>query len=514
MKDKAVLYVRVSSKEQEREGFSIPAQKKYLSEYAVQHGFSVVKVFEEAESAKIAGRTQFKAMVKFLDDHEDVQHLLVEKTDRLYRNLKDYNLLDPADWPHLSIHLAKENEVLSKESKSHQKLIHGIKVLMAKNYSDNLSEEVQKGMSQKALQGLWPSCAPLGYTNNRQHHTIEPDAKQGAIIARAFELASRGDISLSKLKKLLFSEGLRSSRSKSELSKSQMKRVLSNPIYHGDFIWKGILYNGKHEPLVSKELFDRVQVQMGFVKRSKLTKFNFAFTNTMTCGHCGSAITAQEKRKKSGLKYIYYHCASGKEKCEGITYIRQEKIDGWISGALSQIEIPEHIIDWTKQALLDSHKQEREYHENQIKVLESRYRTVQNKINKTYEDKLEGQIDSDFWALQNDRLNKELVAIESQMASLRLANAAYVNKGVQLMELARQAPTLFKTMTPDEKRELVNLVLSNPRIENGSLCFDFRKPFSMFVNVTQLDNWRGIWNEYRTWCRLGNGYISNQQLCL
>ncbi len=491
MSNKAVIYVRVSSKEQEREGFSIPAQKKYLNEYAVQRGFSVVKVFEESESAKSAGRTQFKTMVKYLAENEEIQHLLVEKTDRLYRNLKDYNLLDPSDWNHLSIHLAKENEILSRDSKSHQKLIHGIKVLMAKNYSDNLSEEVQKGMNQKASQGLWPSCAPLGYTNNRQHHTIEPDPHQGVLIARAFELASTGQYSLSKLKRLLFIEGLRSTRSKAELCKSQMQRILSNPIYYGDFIWNGNRYKGKHKPLVAKQLFENVQIKMGFAKRSKLTKFNFAFVNTMTCAHCGCAITAQEKRKKSGLKYVYYHCASGKGKCDSITYVRQEKVDGWISEALSQIEIPEHIIEWTKQALLDSHKQESEYHNVQLSTLESRYRTVQNKINKTYEDKLEGNIDSEFWSLQNDRMNTELQEIEKQLVSLRTSKVTYVEQGVQLMELARQASTLFPSMTPDEKREIVNLVLSNPRIENGSLRYDLKKPFSMFANVTDLEKWRG-----------------------
>lgn len=236
---KAVIYVRVSSKEQEREGFSIPAQKKFLTEYALDRNLKVVKIFEESESAKVAGRTQFKAMLEYLRTHKDVCHLLVEKTDRLYRNLKDYNLLDPTDWPHLTIHLAKENEVLSKDSKSHQKLIHGIKVLMAKNYSDNLSEEVKKGMSEKASQGLYPSCAPIGYVNNRQDHTIEPDPKQAPIIRKGFELASSGQYSLAKLKRILFEQGLRSQRSKAELSKSQMQRILINPIYYGDFLWKG-----------------------------------------------------------------------------------------------------------------------------------------------------------------------------------------------------------------------------------------------------------------------------------
>ena len=491
MKAKAIIYVRVSSKEQEREGFSIPAQKKFLNEYAVNKGLIVIKVFEESESAKAAGRSQFKAMLQYLAEHHEIEHLLVEKTDRLYRNLKDYNLLDPADWPHLSIHLAKENEVLSKDSRSHQKLIHGIKVLMAKNYSDNLSEEVQKGMNQKAHQGLWPSCAPLGYINNRENHTIEPDPKQGPIIRKGFELAATGQYSLAKLKRILFDHGLRSARAKAELSKSQMQRLLSNPIYNGDFIWKGKLYKGKHTPLIDKTLFDKVQVQMGFVKRSKMTRYSFAFTNTMTCGHCGCAITAQEKRKKSGKTYVYYHCTSGKGHCDGRVYIREEKISDWVSQALAEIQIPEHIVNWTKQALLESHKEQQEYHQGQVRLLEERYRITQRKIDKAYEDKLEGHIHTDFWQTQNERLTKELIAIESQISSLREASKSYVEKGVQLMELAHQAPELFKHMTADEKRELVNLVLSNPQIKNGSLQYDFRFPFSYFAGVTNLENWRG-----------------------
>ena len=152
MSMKAVIYVRVSSKEQEREGFSIPAQKKFLNSYAIENGFTVIKTFEESESAKKAGRTQFKVMLSFLKANPDVKAILVEKTDRLYRNMKDYNDLDYEEL-NLQIHLAKENEVLSKDSRSHQKFIHGIKVLMAKNYTDNLSEEVVKGMSQKASEG-------------------------------------------------------------------------------------------------------------------------------------------------------------------------------------------------------------------------------------------------------------------------------------------------------------------------------------------------------------------------
>src|SRR5439155_22967626 len=88
--------------------------------------------------------------------------VLVEKTDRLYRNLKDWVTLDDLD---LEIHFVKENVILSRDSRSSEKFIHGIKVLMAKNYIDNLSEETKKGMLEKAEQGIYPTVAPLGYRN-------------------------------------------------------------------------------------------------------------------------------------------------------------------------------------------------------------------------------------------------------------------------------------------------------------------------------------------------------------
>ncbi len=490
MKVKAVVYVRVSSKEQEREGFSIPAQKKFLNAYAIDNGFTVVKTFEESESAKTAGRTQFKAMLLFLKAHPEIKIVLVEKTDRLYRNMKDYNALNFEEL-NLQIHLAKEGEILSKESRSHQKFIHGIKVLMAKNYSDNLSEEVIKGMSQKATQGLWPSVAPMGYLNNKLDHTIEPDPVRGPFIAKGFELAATGQYSLARLKRLLWEMGLRSTRSKAELSKSRTQGLLTNPIYYGDFVWKGQLFKGNHKPLISKHVFDQVQVQMGFVKRAKVSKNNFAFMGLMTCGHCGCSITAHEKTKKSGLKYIYYHCTSGKGKCEGRTYLREEIIENAFAEALAGLKIPDDVVEWTKNALIESHTAEKEFHSTQVANLEKQYRTLQTKIEKSYDDKLAGSIDQDFWIEMNSRFRSEQSKIEEQLSGLREANTAYIDQGIHLMNLASRAADLFKNMNSDEKRELMNLVLSNPRILNGSIEYDLKKPFSMFTNVTNLEDWRG-----------------------
>jgi DNA invertase Pin-like site-specific DNA recombinase len=95
-----------------------------------------------------------------------VRHLLVEKTDRLYRNIKDWVTLDGFD---IELHLVKEGTILSRDSRSSEKFMHGIKVLMAKNYVDNLSEEARKGMLEKAKQGIWPSQAPSATSTSLAH---------------------------------------------------------------------------------------------------------------------------------------------------------------------------------------------------------------------------------------------------------------------------------------------------------------------------------------------------------
>jgi len=143
----------VSSKEQEREGYSIPAQRKLLCSYAQKHGYDIVQEFIDMETAKQCGRTQFNNMVGFLEEHPQVRIILCEKTDRLYRNFKNYVIIDDLD---LTLIFVKEGSVLKKHSRSHKKFIHGIKVLMAKNYIDNLSEETRKGLLEKAEEGNFP----------------------------------------------------------------------------------------------------------------------------------------------------------------------------------------------------------------------------------------------------------------------------------------------------------------------------------------------------------------------
>jgi DNA invertase Pin-like site-specific DNA recombinase len=111
--------------------------------------------------------------------------VLVEKTDRLYRNFRDAVTLEDLD---VEIHLVKEGQIISKDAKSQAKLIHGMQLVLARNYIENLREEVKKGMREKAEQGIYPRRAPFGYRNNRADRTIEIHPVNAQIVIKIFEL--------------------------------------------------------------------------------------------------------------------------------------------------------------------------------------------------------------------------------------------------------------------------------------------------------------------------------------
>jgi len=157
------------------------------------------------ETAKQAGRSSFGEIVDYLHKHPEAR--LVEKTDRLYR-IKDWVTLDELD---LEIHFVKENIILSADSRSSEKFMHGIKVLMAKNYIDNLSEETRKGMTEKAEQGIWSSYAPFGYRNvvgENGKKIIKPDPELASGIRQMFEWYSTGRYSGRGITKMARTAGL------------------------------------------------------------------------------------------------------------------------------------------------------------------------------------------------------------------------------------------------------------------------------------------------------------------
>src|SRR3989344_5217990 len=225
---KFCLYARVSSREQEREGYSIDAQIKNCKDYALAHDLVIAKEFVDIESAKESGRKKFSEMIAYLETNKDVG-IICEKVDRLCRNFKDYITFDDLK---RTIIFVIENSIITADSKAPDKFFFGLRVLMARNYSDNLSDEVKKGMYEKFAQGGYPRKAPLGYFNDKNSRGIVIDPSTSTHIIKLFELYATGNYSLERIANTLYKDGLRT-RTGKRVIKSSLHRIIQEPFYYG-----------------------------------------------------------------------------------------------------------------------------------------------------------------------------------------------------------------------------------------------------------------------------------------
>jgi site-specific DNA recombinase len=482
-RNRAVMYARVSSREQEKEGFSIPAQLKLLKEYASANGFSVAKEYVDVETAKQTGRGAFGEMVAYLKAYPSVRVMLVEKTDRLYRNLKDWVTLDELD---VEIHFAKEGLVLSRDSHSSEKFMHGIKVLMAKNYIDNLAEETRKGMTEKAEQGFWPSNAPLGYSNVMRpdgKKAIAPDGKAAPIIRSMFEWYARGDISIREVTKKARAAGLAFRKSGARIPGGTVAKILRNRIYTGRFDWAGKTYEGLHEAIVSIELWERVQATLaGRVgRKARARRRDFAFSGLIECGACGCAIVGEIKKER----YVYYHCTGYADKCRGNPaacrrkHMREEVLERQFTELLGRLHFDDDVLMWVRDALRVSHAEERREQEQAIKRLEAECKRLDDRIHAMYADKLDGLIDAAFFQKMSNQWREERDRCRRDIERHQNADKSCLNEGVALLELANDAQRLFAKQESRQKRRLLNFLLSNCTWKDGELSPTFRQPFDM-----------------------------------
>lgn len=472
---KAVIYARVSSEEQKKEGFSIEAQLDLLREYASKKNIDVVKEFTEAETAKQTGRHEFAEMLKFLKKSKEVNAILVEKTDRLYRNFRDYVDVDDSKF---DIHLVKENEIITPNSPSHAKLVHGLKVLLAKNFIDNLREETQKGRLKKASSGLFIGQVPYGYKKLDKNTTVI-DEEKAPFVRRAFELYASG-LSLEKVRWQLRDEGFVYQPSNKVISHGQLGKLLKNVSYIGGLYFRGTIYAGKHEAIISDELFEKAQISAQKDNKPLYKNHDYALAGMIKCAKCGCTITIEPPKKG---KYIYCRCTGGKGDCEQKHInIPIEEIMAQFDEAVKAVSLAQKHIDYIKQGLKESLADKKEFSDEVRTNLQAEYKRIEGRLDKLLVGYCDGTINAKLYQEKSQAWNKDLEDINIKLEALRVANKKYYEEGVRIIETLKNAYILYKQQSPSEQRKMLNYLLSNCKLEGRKVSYDYNLPFSYFVN--------------------------------
>ena len=478
----AVTYTRVSSREQLKEGFSIPAQRSLLQRYAREHELTIVAEFSDDETAKTTGRTDFTRMVGYLKAHPKVRIILVEKTDRLYRNLKDYLTLEELG---AETHFVKEASIISNTSHSSAKFLHGIKVLMAHNYVENLSEEVKKGMHEKARQGGYRTMAPVGYVNTKAPEGIIPDPERAPAIKELFEAAATGYFSLRDLVSLARKRGLKG-RMGRPLAKTKVAFILQSELYTGWFMWGGKQYHGKYEPLITQRLFDDVQDALAGRAKPRQRDHTFAYTGLLRCATCGGMLTGDIKKER----YVYYACR-GREGCK--RFYPERIFEDETIRLLRSLQIDATTSEWLINELAASYDAMHDEDGTRTMQLQQRANELRAMLRSAYEDKLLGNIDESTWREHHDAWQHDLDEIETiiRTTTLSIPREEFLRRVKRPFELLQTAADQYVAQPPAERRRLLQILCSNYTINDGTLTVSMRSPFDALAKAAESGDWLG-----------------------
>lgn len=347
-KIKYCLYARKSTESEERQILSIDSQVKEMLQLAEREGLDVVEIKRESHSAKDTGqRPVFNEIINEIREGK-FNAILTWAPDRISRNAGDLGRIVDLMDQKLLIEIRTFGQHFSNNP--NEKFLLMILGSQAKLENDNRGINVKRGLRTRVEMGLWPGVAPLGYLNQKlmdKKCQIVVDRARAPMVKKMFEKVAYEHFSGRKIYNWLKFELNFHTRGNKPLTLSGVYRILDNPFYYGPFEYpreSGNWYQGKHEPLITQELFEKAQAQL---KRDQIVRENkeFAFTRLFTCGYCQSGISAEEKWKplKDGTSahYIYYGCTRARDRNCKNKYIREEELIEELLKIIDKVNINE-----------------------------------------------------------------------------------------------------------------------------------------------------------------------------
>src|SRR3989344_509835 len=466
---KFFIYTRKSTDDKDRQVRSISDQLSELKELALKEQLEVVDVFVEKQTAKIPGRPVFNEMIERMEKGE-ASGILAWHPDRLARNSVDGGKI---------IYLVDTGVIVEMKFPTfwfdptpQGKFMLSIAFSQSKYYVDNLSENIKRGHRNKVKEGIWPQMSPIGYVNEKGKGIV-PHPELSILVKKTFETYATGNFTLREVRDKFNALGLRR-KSGRELAVSNYQKLLKNPIYTGLMLYNGEIHEGKHEPIITKKLFDSVQeVMMRKSKPHSKGLKPFLYRGFFRCGECGCFITTETQKGHN-----YLRCTKRKNPCTQ-KYTREEIITSEIQKEIKKVSLPDDWASWmlaenrkdmlseaqSSTLFADSTKAEISLLDSQIEKLMSAY--LESALS------LEEYRDAKSVLVNQKQLLKEKLSAFEQKANNRFELTEKFLK--YNMELANEG-------TNEEKLHLFKKVGSNFIIKDRTVFFEPRGAWKNLLN--------------------------------
>jgi len=463
-------YIRVSTVKQGQTGTSLVEQREAIHRYADRWHLQIVREFEEQETAAKSGRPVFLQMLGALQQRK-AAGVIIHKIDRSARNLRDWVELAEIIDRGIEVHFANENVDLESRG---GRLSADIQAVVAADYIRNLREEVRKGFYGRIKQGFYPMPAPTGYIDKGGGELKERDPIQAPLVRKAFQMYATGQYGLHELANKMFALGLRN-KGGGKITLSGMSKLLHNHFYTGLIRIKRAseMFPGRHRPIVSTELFDRVQLVLRNKKIKTVRRHELVFRRLIQCGGCGGTLIGEMQKG-----HVYYRCH--KRQCEE-KGVREEIVEGAIKRILERVKFTELENRYLRTVIRKQYDSMEASREDQRKLLNLQFEQLRNRLSKLTDAYIDGIVDQQIYGEKKNSLVIDEQELREKLSKLEAHSTHLTERVEKILELANQAYLSYELGNASEKRKLVQIVTSNLSVKEKKVSTELNFAFQLIV---------------------------------
>lgn len=463
MNKNALIYCRVSTEEQAREGFSLDAQERFCRSYAEQNGFRIIGTYrDEGKSGTTLDRPALKDVLERCQKENPIDAVLVQETDRLARNTKDH-LTIKAILKKAGVKLISVAQPMLDDSPEGN-MIDTILASVNQFQSDINGRKIKKGHQEKFEEGWWPGWAPLGYRNvtleenagdRKARRIIEEDPIQWTLLKEGFNLYLSGNYSIDEIRDILTEKGFRSKYGK-KISHSIMAYTIRNPFYAGIMQWNGQERVGNHKPMISIQEHKRILqiISAHNLNACRRRKHDFILRGFMFCKICGQRYTAEKHPSKNKA---YYRCATMMGHSNRGQNVEVARLEHEVEERFKGIEFSQEFINLVVTKVKAMYQMRRDELGTQKQALQNQKIALEKKRDIIEAKLFSGVISDDDFARNRAKLKGELEQIQNQIDDLDCQREFDIDVIEEVLKLTRNVHKAYTEASGDLKRQYLAL---------------------------------------------------------